>query len=290
MTPNGSGIVSGNYVRLLGPVDIMADGVPVPLARRKQRLLLALLALSPNRPVTYSRIVDVLWPTGAPTAVRNQIHVHVSALRRSLALITRTQMCLETRADGYVLNTPPVDVDLHRFEDAVAASECALANGNFAEAHRVMCAALDLWHGTPLDGLDGVFVQSESARLQERRLMVLERRLDLDLAVGSQGDALAELAGLVAADPLHQGFQRRHALALYCCERTGQALSACRAARQLLVDELGIDAGERLNSLERAILQGVRAERLVTEAFGWARLTHPADPRAGRMRMVRNGR
>src|SRR5689334_5056221 len=126
MTPYGSGIASGSYVRLLGPVDIIADGVPVPLARRKQRLLLALLALSPNRPVTYSRIVDVLWPAGAPTAVRNQIHVHVSALRRSLSLITRRETCLETRADGYVLNTPPVDVDLHHFEDAVAAGERAL--------------------------------------------------------------------------------------------------------------------------------------------------------------------
>src|SRR5262249_50968494 len=137
------------------------------------------------------------------------------------------------------------------------------------EAHRTVRAALDLWHGIPLDGLDSVFAQSESARLQERRLMVLERRLDLDLAVGSHGDALTELAGLVAADPLHPGFQRRPVLALYCCERIGQALSACRAARRRLVDELGIDAGERLNSLEMAILQGVRAERLVAEAVSW---------------------
>ncbi|WP_406445683.1 AfsR/SARP family transcriptional regulator [Streptomyces sp. NBC_00631] len=168
-----------------------------------------------------------------------------------------------------MLNTPVVEVDLCRFEQAVADSERALAAGHLPEAHRTLSAALDLWHGIPLDGLDGVFAQSESARLQERRLTALERRLDLDLAVGRHADALAELAGLVAANPLHQGFQRRHVLALYCCERTSQALSACRAARRLVIDELGIDAGERLGALEMAILRGAPAEELVAEAIGW---------------------
>ncbi|GLZ32000.1 hypothetical protein Lesp02_41880 [Lentzea sp. NBRC 105346] len=269
VTPYETGIVPDNYVRILGQVEIVADGIPVPLVRRKQRLLLALLALGANRPVSFSRIVSVLWPTDAPVAVRNQVHVHIYALRRALTAITAGGKCLETRHDAYVLNAPPVEVDLQRFEQAVADSERALAAGHLVEAHRKLCAALDLWHGTPLDGLDGVFAQSESARLQERRQMVFERRLDLDLAVGNHADALAELAGLVAANPLHEGFQRRLVLALYCCERTGQALSACRAARRLLVDELGIDAGERLNSLEMAILHGVRAEQLVAEAVGW---------------------
>ncbi|MGW2420913.1 AfsR/SARP family transcriptional regulator [Streptomyces sp. NPDC001709] len=179
-----------------------------------------------------------------------------------------------------MLNTPLVEVDLHRFELAAADSERAWASGHLADAHRSLCAALDLWHGVPLDGLDGVFAQSESARLQERRLTALERRLDLDLAVGRHADALAELARLVAANPLHQGFQRRHVLALYCCERTSQALSACRAARRLVVDELGIDAGERLDSLEMAILRGARAEGLVAEAIGWEspRIRPPRRP------------
>ncbi|GAA2642823.1 AfsR/SARP family transcriptional regulator [Streptomyces vastus] len=168
-----------------------------------------------------------------------------------------------------MLNVPPVHVDVHSFEQAVAESERASAAGRLAEAHRILCAALDLWHGTPLDGLDGgVFALSESARLQERRQMILERRLDLDLAMGRHAEALAELAGLVAADPLHQGFQRRRILALYCCERTAQALSACRVARRLLVDELGIEAGEQIDSLELALLRGVRAEQLVAEAVG----------------------
>ncbi|MET7289742.1 AfsR/SARP family transcriptional regulator [Streptomyces sp. NPDC005573] len=268
MAPHGVGILSGNYVRILGQVGILAGDVPIPLPRRKQRLLLALLALEPNRPVPFSRIVSVLWPTDAPAGARNQVHVHICALRRALAEITGGQECLETRHDGYVLNAPPAGIDVHAFEQAVARSERASAAGRLAEAHLILCAALDLWHGAPLDGLDGVFALSESARLQERRQMILERRLDLDLAMGRHAEALAELAGLVAADPLHQGFQRRRILALYCCERTAQALSACRGARRLLVDELGIEAGEQINSLELALLRGVRAEQLVAEAVG----------------------
>ncbi|MFJ9151305.1 BTAD domain-containing putative transcriptional regulator [Streptomyces sp. NPDC102270] len=260
--------VSGNYVRILGPVGILAAGQAVPLVRRKQRLLLALLALESNRPVSFSRIVSILWPAHVPAGARNQVHVHICALRRALAAIAGGEECLETRNDGYVLNVPPVDVDAHRFERAVTDSERAWARGRQVEAHRILCAALDLWHGTPLEGLDGVFALSESARLQERRQMILERRLDLDLAMGKHAEALAELAALVAVDPLHQGFQRRRILALHCCERTAQALSACRGVRRLLVDELGIEAGEQINSLELALLRGVRAEELVAEAVG----------------------
>lgn len=259
-------IASGNYIRLLGRVDVLADGEPVPLTRPKRRLLLALLGLGANRPVSFSRILNVLWPTGAPVGARDQVHVHISALRKALTTIAATENCLETRRDGYVLNVPPVQVDLHSFEQAVADGERLRAGGDLAEARQAYSAALDLWQGIPLDGTDGVFAQSESARLQERRLMVLERCLDLDLALGSHADALAELAGLVAADPLHQGFQRRYVLALYCCERTEQALSACAAARRMLIDELGMNTGERLDALELAILRGVRPEQLAAEA------------------------
>ena len=43
-------------------------------------------------------------------------------------------------------------------------------------------------------------------------------------------------------------------LALYRCDRQAEALEAYREARRALADELGIEPGERLRELERAIL------------------------------------
>ena len=43
-------------------------------------------------------------------------------------------------------------------------------------------------------------------------------------------------------------------LALYRCDRTAEALQVYRQARRTMIDELGIEPGERLQQLEHAIL------------------------------------
>ena len=43
-------------------------------------------------------------------------------------------------------------------------------------------------------------------------------------------------------------------LALYRCDRQADALQAYQDARRTLIEELGIEPGERLRELERAIL------------------------------------
>src|SRR5581483_5323632 len=48
-------------IRLLGPVEVMLDGRPVRLNRRRERLLLAALALQRGQVVQYGRIIDLLW-------------------------------------------------------------------------------------------------------------------------------------------------------------------------------------------------------------------------------------
>ena len=55
--------------RVLGAVEAAADGVPVDLGSRKQRLVLAVLLLEAGRPVSLDRLLDLLWPT-APRPAR----------------------------------------------------------------------------------------------------------------------------------------------------------------------------------------------------------------------------
>jgi DNA-binding SARP family transcriptional activator len=44
-------------------------------------------------------------------------------------------------------------------------------------------------------------------------------------------------------------------LALYRCDRAAEALRVYRQARQVMVEELGIEPGQRLRQLERDILR-----------------------------------
>jgi DNA-binding SARP family transcriptional activator len=60
--------------RILGPLEVLENGHPVPLGGSKQRALLASLLLHANEVVSRDRLIDELWgaspPATAPTALR----------------------------------------------------------------------------------------------------------------------------------------------------------------------------------------------------------------------------
>jgi DNA-binding SARP family transcriptional activator len=70
---------------LLGPVEVHADGVPVPLRGPKQRALLALLLLHAGTVVSRDRLAVGLWGDDPPAGVEHALDAQVSALRRALA-------------------------------------------------------------------------------------------------------------------------------------------------------------------------------------------------------------
>src|SRR3982751_439412 len=55
--------------RVLGPLEAVDEGRPVPLGRRRTRALLAYLLLHANEPVSADRLIDELWPAEAPKTV-----------------------------------------------------------------------------------------------------------------------------------------------------------------------------------------------------------------------------
>ena len=83
---------------MLGPLEALVDGAPLPLGPPQQRALLALLLLSPNEVVSRDRIVDELWGERPPATATKLVQVYVSALRKVLV-----PGVLVTRAPGYVL-------------------------------------------------------------------------------------------------------------------------------------------------------------------------------------------
>ena len=237
-------------VLLLGPVEVHADTGQLPIRGPIQRALVAMLALHANRVVASQELLASVWGP-ASTATRRSLQWQVWQLRRLLG--TQADR-LVYRAPGYLLRVEPGELDLARFQDLADQGRELLAAGEAEEAGRLLGAALALWRGRALEDVQVAALAEQGARLEQRRLAVAEDRVQADLDAGRGDGLVAELEGLVAAEPLRERLTGLLMVALYRSGRQADALAAFRALRQRLVDELGLEPGPDLQQLQRAIL------------------------------------
>src|SRR5262245_49377181 len=234
------------YFRILGPLEVVEGGKPVPLGGPRQRALLAILLLRANQVVSNDRLIDELWAEGPPPTAAKAIQVYVSKLRKQLG-----ETRLVTRAPGYVLLVDQSELDLAQFEQLVARAREAGPD----KASGLLREALGLWRGAPLADLEyEAFAQTDIARLEELRLTALEERIDADLAAGEHRASLGELEALAAAHPLRERLAGQLMLALYRSGRQAEALDAYQNTRRVLVEEIGLEPNPALQRLEKAIL------------------------------------
>jgi DNA-binding SARP family transcriptional activator len=255
--------------RVLGPLEAREGDRVLPLGGARQRAVLAVLLTRANEVVSTDRLIDELWGETPPETAANVLQSYVSHLRKAIG-----SDLLLTRAPGYVMQIEADQLDLHRFERLVEEAR-ALTDARPDEATRILREALALWRGPALaDFAYEPFAQELIGRLEELRLVALERRIEADLAVGRHADLVGELEGLVTKHPVQERLRAHLMLALYRSGRQAEALAAYQAARRALVDELGIDPGSTLQELERSILRQDPALDLVS--------TKPAEARAER--------
>ena len=224
-------------VRLLGPVEVVDDDRVLEIPQRRQRALLALLAVHAGETVAIDRLVEELWGVEVPKTAVASLQNAVSQLRKLLGAET-----LVTREPGYALDGERVAVDVARFEHLLAEARAASAMQDEQTAGTVLREALALWRGPALADLAyEPFAQAEIRRLEELRQHALEERVDADLALGRHDELVPELETLVAREPLRERTRGQLMLALYRAGRQAEALEAYQAARGTLVDELGIE-------------------------------------------------
>jgi DNA-binding SARP family transcriptional activator len=232
--------------RILGPLEVVAADDPLPLGGPKQRSLLALLLLHANEVVSTDELIDRLWGARPPATAPKIVQVQVWRLRKALGGDE-----LATRPPGYVLRVREGELDLARFERLVSEARGAEPEAAAAKLRE----ALSLWRGAPLADLAyESFASAEVARLEELRLVALEEQIEADLALGRHAELVPELEALAAEHPLRERLRGQLMLALYRSGRQAEALDAYRRARQLLLEDLGLDPSPPLQELERAIL------------------------------------
>jgi DNA-binding NarL/FixJ family response regulator/DNA-binding SARP family transcriptional activator len=239
--------------RILGPLEVLEDGSPLPLGRLKERTVLAVLLLHANEFVSRERLIDELWGIAPPATARKAVNVYISKLRKTLGGSGHDRI---TTADGgYRLLVDPGLLDVDRMRNLVATAREHMANGRSDAASGLLQEALAVWRGPTLAGLTlESSARDEVAQLDELRLTALMDRIDCDLALGRQEDVLGELHVLVGEHPLLERLRAQLILALYRADRQAEALDAYQQAREVLVEELGIEPSPALQRLQKGIL------------------------------------
>src|SRR5215210_2391436 len=251
--PVAARLQSGNSARMefgiLGPLEALDGAERLALGGRKRRAVLALLLLHPNETVSSELMLEELWGEEVPSGALKTLQVHISRLRKELPDV------LVTRGHGYELQLEQDQLDAHRFERLLDEARGELAAEHPEQALDLLEEGLALWRGPPLADLAyEPFAQAEIARLEDLRVAADEHLIEAKLALGRHGEVIATLEQLVEQHPYRERLRAQLMLALYRADRQADALQAYQDARRQLVDELGIEPGERLRELEAAVL------------------------------------
>lgn len=251
--------------RVLGPLAVAADpGGPDPgpdagetvITAARDRIVLALLLLRPNRVVDVDQLIDAVWDDKPPVTARGQLQTCVSRLRRAFAGLGLPEDAIVTDPAGYLLRVPPDELDSEVFARLAGKAGEAAAAGRWDEARELLRSALDLWRGPALAGMGSRLVRQVAAALDEQRAVAIEDCAEAELQSGRERDVLAELTDLVERHPHRERLRALLMLALYRAGRPGDALATYRQARRALAEDLGIEPGPALQELHRRILRG----------------------------------
>jgi DNA-binding SARP family transcriptional activator len=245
---------------LLGPL-VVADsaGGRVTIAGPRLRVLLAALLLHANMPVPASVLAEMVWdgspPPGAVTTLRSYV-------RRLRAAVDPGAARIAASGAGYVIRVELAELDVLEFEGLCRDARAALRAGEWAEASAAAVRALGLWRAAPLLDVPGEALRGEFVpRFERLRLQVLEDRFDAGLRLGQHQELIPQLLEVTVRHPLQERFHVQLMPALAGTGRRAQALRAYRQAREVLVDELGIEPGGELRDIHLQILAGDAAEQ-----------------------------
>jgi DNA-binding SARP family transcriptional activator len=233
---------------ILGPLSVTDDGRDVPITAGRDRVVLAMLLLHQGLIVSANDLIDAVWAETPPATARGQLQTCVSRLRRMLPSTT-----IQTHPEGYGVKLGADELDAGTFIRLIAEARAESAPDVARDRLR---AALDLWRGAALAGIDSRPVRQAAAVLDEQYAAVIEDWIDLELERGRARDLLAELTGLVERFWMRERLRAQLMVALSRVGRQADALAEYRRGRDILRAELGIEPSAALQDVHRRLLAG----------------------------------
>lgn len=227
-------------VRALGALEIVRDGVVIPQAAwryaRPRELLLYLLSHPEGR--TREQIGLVFWPDASPTQVKNNFHVMLHHVRKTLG---RGDLIAFHRDRYAVAWDQGIEFDARTFDETARGCLRVLRGGTAAsqaQAESGLRGAIARYRGDFLAGEEAgdwhLEIRDRLRRLFcEGALLLAERRI----AAGDHKEAADLFARAVEADELNEAAHRGLMLALARGGERSEALRRYQAlARTLQAD------------------------------------------------------
>ncbi|HKT00874.1 MAG TPA: BTAD domain-containing putative transcriptional regulator, partial [Rugosimonospora sp.] len=212
-------------VRLLGPVDVSADGVPRSMSGVRRQALITALALNAGQVVSGERLIDLVWGQAPPATVANALQRHISYLRAVLG----SRSAIVARSSGYVLDLGGEATDVRQAERLLREGR---STADPAHRLRHLQDAVALWRGPPLTGLtDLMWFDEQARRLEDLLLQVQQALVELRMALGQTPQVIATLEDLVRAHPLDEQIAGTLIRAYYGTGRQADALAAYQRLR-----------------------------------------------------------
>lgn len=242
--------------RVLGPLRAFRGELEVPLGAAKQRAVLAVLLMRAGRCAGRDEIVAAVWGAQAPDSATSLVATYVAGLRRAL----EPSQLITSAPGGYLLRAEPDQLDLTLFDADVAAGQQARERDDLQGCSDALATALSRWRGLALEGVPGPHADQVRIHLAERRLAVVEQRIEAELACGRHADWVAELFRLAGDHPLREPLHGLLMQALLRSGRRAEAMTVFQQMRHALVEELGVEPSAPLrDTYQRTLADEVPA-------------------------------
>jgi len=238
-------------IQVLGPVAARRDGAPLKVPGGRTEELLVRLAVDAGTFVGADRLIDELWADDAVATQRNTLQSKVARLRRALG----STDVIESGSDGYRLAVDRSHVDALAVLDDAEDAARRYDDGDVLGASEIAARAVAAFAGDPLPGAgDASWAVTHRVRLEEARAQLTELSLRCRMQLGDRVSVVGELNDALTASPYREPLWELLVLALYREGRQAEALDAYQRARRTLLDDLGLEPGQRLRDLEQQIL------------------------------------
>ncbi|MCX4775196.1 Regulatory protein AfsR [Streptomyces sp. ADI92-24] len=264
-------------LRILGPIELWTGHALADLGPARQRSILGVLLVDPERPLPLESLVDRVWGDRPPAGVRNVVHTYITRLRRALASdgLSEPVGLIRTPA-GYQVSADPGAVDLVRFRRLLKrAQQEGLGD---QERSTLLQQALHMWRGDALSGMQSDWAARLRETLRQLHHEALSQWADAEIRLERPGAVLAELRAALLTDPLSEQLCERLMLALYLEGRSVDALEYYQSIRRLIAKDLGTDPSRRLQRLYETILRGETAVPALSPDRGDIRGAGPQSP------------
>lgn len=243
---------------LLGPLEVLKNGVNHAPTAPKILQLLAMLLMQPGKVVHVDSIIQELWAEDPPRSVRTTMQTYVYQLRKCIernGLAAHSEALLVTRPPGYVFTIDPGQLDVTEFQSLCRQGRDAMAVHHYDDAAQSFRSALGLWTGPALANVQcGALLTAYAVDLQEQRRAAHHLRIQAEIEAGNHRELIGELKFLVSTNPLDEGLHGQLMRVLARSGRRSDAMAIYRQLRARLGTELGVEPCTELQALHHGLL------------------------------------